>query len=114
MTSRSSKLLHIDPLAIALEKRKKAEELNSAEQVELRENRLPNTSSQPTLVSQPNMSSQPRLSSQPNMDPIKVNTYKENTHTQGAEEATTANSEKRVGVGAPSLHGSPLQAVEAG
>ena len=71
MTSKSSKLLHLDPLAIALEKKRKREEASP-------DASEPNMSSQPILSSQLseqppagsvsnqlNMSSQPILSSQP-------------------------------------------------
>jgi hypothetical protein len=69
VTSRSSKLLHIDPLAIALEKRKKAEEQSSVDESEKSQNRLSNMSSQPILALQPNVSSQPNMSWQPSGPP---------------------------------------------
>lgn len=55
MTTKSSKLLHLDPLAIALEKRNKQTEEKI--QPEIRES---NMSSQPILDKQSNASSQPR------------------------------------------------------
>jgi hypothetical protein len=68
VTTKSSKLLHLDPLAIALEKRSKQSEEKA--QPEARES---NVSSQPVLDKQPNMSSQPTeqppggpVSNQPN------------------------------------------------
>lgn len=69
MTSRSSKLLHIDPLAIALERRKKAEESRAENQVEPELRRLPGASSQPVQSSQLTLSSQPTVSSQPAEQP---------------------------------------------
>jgi hypothetical protein len=87
VTSKSSKLLLLDPVAIALEKRKKAEEQEQAEKQISTPERLstlgnqPNMSSQPTqsrqpseqprggpVSNQPNMSSQPTQSRQPNLD----------------------------------------------
>ena len=89
MSSKSSKLLHLDPLAIALERRKKAEdqstdkeepkkgptlvsESNTSNQLVL--DSQPILSSQPTeqphggpVSNQPNTSSQPILNRQPNM-----------------------------------------------
>ncbi len=65
MTTKSSQLLHLDPLAIALEKRRQQEEQSQTGEDN------PKDTSQPTLSSQPNMSrllnvsSQPVLSSQP-------------------------------------------------
>jgi hypothetical protein len=85
MSSRSSKLLHLDPLSIALEKRNRAEAAVAPKSVDnpLQETpvskSLPNMSSQPILSSQlteqprggpvsnqPNTSRQPRLSRQLN------------------------------------------------
>jgi hypothetical protein len=56
VSSKSSKLLHLDPLAIALERRKKAEEQST-------DNEEPKKG--PTLVSEPNTSSQPVMGNQP-------------------------------------------------
>lgn len=73
MTSKSSKLLHLDPLAIALEKkRQREEEVASAVSkptVSSQLNMSSQLSEQPpggSLSNQLNMSSQPGLSSQPN------------------------------------------------
>jgi len=78
VTTKSSKLLHLDPLAIALEKRNKqseekvqseARESNVSSQPAL--DKQPNTGSQPTeqppggpVSNQPNLGSQPELSNQ--------------------------------------------------
>ena len=82
MSSRSSKLLHLDPLSIALEKRKRAEAAATEPEVEdTKPHSLPKLSSQPITDRQPKLSSQPieqprggpvsnqpNLDSQPNMD----------------------------------------------
>ena len=74
MSTRSSKLLHLDPLSIALEKRKRAE-AEAAPIVEEAEPSQPSVisststlSSQPISDSQPNMSSQ--LTEQPRGGPV--------------------------------------------
>ena len=80
MTSKSSRLLHLDPLAIALEKKRIRDEEASGEVRESTLSSQPNTGSQPRLSSQPTeqppaspvskqptTSSQPRLSSQPTL-----------------------------------------------
>jgi hypothetical protein len=83
VTSKSSKLLHLDPLAIALEKKRLREEAGEISQPSV-SNQLytgsqPNVSSQPTeqppvgpVSNQPAMSSQPRLSSQPPPAPLNL------------------------------------------
>jgi hypothetical protein len=63
VTTKSSKLLHLDPLAIALEKRNKQSEEKVQPQA-----RESNVSSQPILDKQPNMSSQP--TEQPSGSPV--------------------------------------------
>ncbi len=72
MTSKSSKLLHLDPLAIALERKRMREEEASENVSEPTMSSQPNVSSQPTeppragpVSKQPTMSSQPNVSSQP-------------------------------------------------
>lgn len=80
MSSRSSKLLHLDPLSIALEKRKQAEASAATVSQESQTQRLPILDSQPISSSQPILSCQPteqprggpvsnqlNMSSQPNM-----------------------------------------------
>lgn len=63
MTTKSSKLLHLDPLAIALERRNKQSEEKNQQNA-----RESNVGSQPILNSQPNVSSQ--LSEQPSGGPV--------------------------------------------
>jgi hypothetical protein len=72
LTSKSSKLLHLDPLAIALENKRKREEEGSGGVSQPNVSNQPRLSSQPTeqppagpVSNQPNVSNQPRLSSQP-------------------------------------------------
>jgi Helix-turn-helix domain len=69
VTSKSSKLLLLDPVAIALEKRKKAEEQEQAEKEASKPERLPTLDSQPNLSKQLNVSSQPIQSRQPTEQP---------------------------------------------
>jgi hypothetical protein len=57
VTSKSSKLLHLDPLAIALERKR------------LREEEASGKASEPTMGSQPNVGSQPNAGSQPTEPP---------------------------------------------
>jgi helix-turn-helix protein len=57
VTSKSSKLLHLDPLAIALERKRQREEESAV------------TASEPNVSNQPDVGSQPRLSSQPSEQP---------------------------------------------
>jgi hypothetical protein len=71
VTSKSSKLLHLDPLAIALERKRMREEEASEKASEPTMGSQPNVSSQPAeppragpVSSQPNMSSQPNVGSQ--------------------------------------------------
>ena len=59
MTSKSSKLLLLDPVAIALEKRKQAEEQEQPERQASKPERLPTLDSQIILSSQPTQSWQP-------------------------------------------------------
>jgi hypothetical protein len=72
VTSKSSKLLHLDPLAIALERKRLREEEASGEASESTLGSQPNVSSQPTeppragpVSNQLTLSSQPSVSSQP-------------------------------------------------
>jgi hypothetical protein len=72
VTSKSSTLLHLDPLAIALERKRIREEEASGGISEPTMSSQPNVSSQPTeppragpVSNQPTMSSQPNVSSQP-------------------------------------------------
>jgi len=68
VTSRSSKLLHIDPLAIALEKRKQAEGQSAARENEKEIIRESIMDTQPMVGSQPIVSSQP--TEQPRGGPV--------------------------------------------
>lgn len=72
MTTKSSKLLHLDPLAIALEKRRRQGEAEQPGSEEATPVSRPVLSSQPTeqprggpVSNQPKLSSQPSLNSQP-------------------------------------------------
>jgi hypothetical protein len=84
VTSKSSKLLHLDPLAIALERKRLREEEASGEASELTLGSQPNVSSQPTeppragpVSNQPTLGSQPSVSSQPvlgnQLPPVPLN-----------------------------------------
>ena len=91
MTSKSSKLLLLDPVAIALEKRKQAEEQEQAEKQSSKTSRLSTLDSQPTLSSQPNMSWQPTeqprggpVSKQPNTGSQPIQSSQPNLDNQNA------------------------------
>jgi hypothetical protein len=62
MSSRSSKLLHLDPLSIALEKRKQAEASAATAPEESQPQRLPVLSNQPRMSSQPSTANRPSIS----------------------------------------------------